>query len=93
MDKAVVLRYLHECNEGAAGRFAFRDIRTERGRVRATVCRDGAPYRRDYLDDDPTVRRLCKLLAEDLSEAVGRAVYFTLAAGELSVVVRDQRAG
>jgi hypothetical protein len=82
MDRAIVLRYLHECNEGASD-FRFRDIRTERGRVRATVCRDGAPYRRDYLDDDPAVRRLCKLVAEDLRDAAGHAVFFTLTRGEL----------
>jgi hypothetical protein len=86
MERALVLRYLHECNEGAAGGFAFRDIRTARGRVHATLCRDGAPYRRDFLDDDPIVRRLCKLVAEDLREAVGRAVFFDLRAGELCFV-------
>ena len=84
MDAERVVRYLHACN-AARRRVRFREIRAEAGRVHARVWRDAAPYECDYLDPDPSVRRLCTTLAEDLTATLGRAAFFTLEAGALCV--------
>jgi hypothetical protein len=79
-----VLDYLHECN-AAGGGLTFADIRISGAFVLATVLVHAKACRFDYMDDAPGVRIVCKALAEDLRDAVGRAVYFDLARGVVRI--------
>ena len=80
-----VLDYLHDCNERDAG-ITFGDIRVAGNVVLASVCVHSKTRAFDYMDEDPWVRMLCKEIAEDLRDAAGRSVYFTLTNGELRII-------
>lgn len=79
-----VLDYLHDYNERDAG-VTFTDIRVSGNFVLTSVCVNSKMWVFDYMDDDPWVRRLCKVIAEDLRDTTGRSVYFTLTNGELRI--------